>query len=64
MSKKHIGKPLLSNPIEPYPGLTVSDLNRYLPALQKVDDIDMTIDSMHDGVLVPKGSPSLDGFLT
>ena len=43
MNKKHIAKPLLSNPIEPYPGLTVSDLNRYLPALQKVNDIDYYI---------------------
>ena len=59
MSKKHIAKPLLSNPIEPYPGLTVSDLNRYLPALQKVDDIDMTIDSMHDGVFLTDGLEGL-----
>ena len=59
MSKKHIAKPLLSNPIEPYPGLTVSDLNRYLPALQKVDDINMTIDSMHDGVFLTDGLEGL-----
>ena len=56
MNKKHIAKPILSNPIEPYPGLTVSDLNRYLPALQKIDDIDIEqlmtdrAESFHDGM--------------
>ncbi len=50
MAEKESTNPLFSNPLETYPGLTVSDLNRYLPALQKADDIEMTIDNMHDGV--------------
>jgi len=33
--------PLFTNPLEPYPGLSVNDLNRYLPAVRKADEIAM-----------------------
>ena len=59
MTEKESTNPLFSNPLEAYPGLTVSDLNRYLPALQKVDDIEMTIDTMRDGVFLTDGLEGL-----
>ena len=40
MAEKESTNPLFSNPLEAYPGLTVADLNQYLPALQKTDDIE------------------------
>ena len=46
MAKKESTNPIFSNPLEAYPGLTVADLNQYLPALQKTDDIEMTLDTM------------------
>ena len=45
MAEKESTNPLFSNPLEAYPGLTVADLNQYLPALQKTDDIEMTLDT-------------------
>ena len=50
MAEKESTNPLFSNPLEAYPGLTVSDLNQYLPALENTDDIEMTLDTMRDGV--------------
>jgi len=44
--------PLFSNPLEPYPGLTINDLNRYLPAVQTAEDINMTPDSMSEGLFL------------
>ena len=43
MAEKEPTNPLFSNPLEAYPGLTVSDLNQYLPALENTDDIEMTL---------------------
>ena len=43
-------EPLFVNPLETSKGLTVNDLNKYLPALQRVDDLKMTKDEMRDGV--------------
>ena len=43
-------EPLFVNPLEASKGLTINDLNKYLPALQRVDDLRMTKDEMKDGV--------------
>ncbi len=51
--------PLFTNPLEPYPGLTVDDLNRYLPAIRKADDIAMTPDTMEEGLFL---ADALDGL--
>ena len=51
--------PLFTNPLETYPGLTINDLNRYLPAIQTVDDISMTSDQMKEGLFL---STCLDGM--
>ena len=59
MAEKEPTNPLFSNPLEAYPGLTVSDLNQYLPALENTDDIEMTLDTMRDGVFLTDG---LDGL--
>ena len=51
--------PPFTNPLETYPGLTINDLNRYLPAIQTVDDISMTSDQMKEGLFL---STCLDGM--
>ena len=43
-------EPLFVNPLEASKGLTINDLNKYLPALQKVNDLSMTKDEMRDGM--------------
>lgn len=47
---KDSANPLFFNPLEPYVGLSISDLNRYLPAIQKVEDLQMTTDQMYEGL--------------
>ena len=59
MAEKESTSPLFSNPLKAYTRLTVSDLNRYLPALQKADDIEMTVDTMRDGVFLSDGLEGL-----
>jgi len=59
MAEKESTNPLFSNPLEAYPGLTVADLNQYLPALQKTDDIEMTLETMHDGLFLTDGLEGL-----
>ena len=34
--------PLFTNPLETYPGLTIDNLNKYLPAIRTVEDITLT----------------------
>ena len=51
--------PLFANPLEPYKGLSIADLNRYLPALQTADDIKMTADNMHEGIFLADGLTGL-----
>ena len=51
--------PLFTNPLEPYPGLSVDDLNRYLPAVRKADEIAVTIDTMEEGLFL---ADALDGL--
>ena len=45
-------EPLFTNPLEAVRGLTINDLNKYLPAVQKVEDISMTSDQIKDGVFL------------
>jgi len=51
--------PLYANPLEPYEGLSIADLNRYLPAVQTADDIQMTADNMKDGIFLTDGLTGL-----
>ena len=51
--------PLFANPLEPYKGLSISDLNRYLPAVQTADDIRMTSDDMREGIFLADGLTGL-----
>ena len=44
----------LSNPMETFPGLTIDDLNRYLPAIRTVEDISITKDNMQEGMFLTK----------
>ena len=52
-------EPLFSGPIETVSGLSINDLNKYLPAIQKVEDLYMTSDQMKDGVFHGLGSEGL-----
>ncbi len=47
--------PLFVNPMETSKGLTINDLNKYLPALNAVDDLRMTKDEMRDGLFLGLG---------
>lgn len=47
------------NPLETYPGLNIDDLNKYLPAIRTVEDINMTIEKMFEGMFLSK---CLDGI--
>jgi site-specific DNA-methyltransferase (adenine-specific) len=51
--------PLFANPLEPYEGLSIADLNRYLPAIQTADDIHMTADNMREGIFLTDGLTGL-----
>ena len=52
--------PLFANPLEPIWGLSVSDLNRYLPAIQTVHDIRMTSNAMQEGLFLADGLAGLE----
>ena len=52
-------EPLLVNPLETSKGLTINDLNKYLPAIQKVSDLKMSKDSMRDGIFHGMGIEGL-----
>ena len=52
-------KPLFVDPLEVSTGLSIDDLNKYLPAIQKVVDLKMTVDKMKDGVFLGQ---ALDGL--
>ena len=45
-------EPLFTNPLEAVRGLSVNDLNKYLPAVHKVADISMTPEKMQEGVFL------------
>ena len=44
--------PLFMNPLEPVAGLTINDLNKYLPAVMKPEEIVMTGDTMFEGLFL------------
>ncbi len=48
--RQESSNPLFFNPLEPYVGLSISDLNRYLPAIQNADEVNMTADKMQEGI--------------
>ena len=52
-------KPLFVDPLEVSTGLSIDDLNKYLPAIQKISDIKMTADKMKDGVFLGLGLSGL-----
>ena len=52
-------EPLFINPFEASKGLTINDLNKYLPAVQTIKDLKMSKDEMRDGLF---HGASLDGL--
>ena len=53
-------EPIFENPLENFPGLTINDLNRYLPAIQSIKDISITLDNMKEGLFLSEGLKLLD----
>ena len=53
-SMKKIKTYQFNNPMETFPGLTIDDLNKYLPAIQTVEDMPMNNESMKDGLYLTK----------
>ena len=45
-------EPLFKSPIESNDGLSIDDLNKYLPAINKIEDLSMTANQMRDGVFL------------
>ena len=52
-------EPLFSGPMDAVSGLSINDLNKFLPAIQKIEDLYMTADQMKDGVFLGLGSKGL-----
>lgn len=50
---------LFTTPLEPYPGLTIQDLNRYLPAVRKVAEMSLSPEAMHEGLYLGDGLEGL-----
>ena len=53
-SMKKIKTYQFNNPMETFPGLTIDDLNKYLPAIQTVEDIPMSNESIKEGLYLTK----------
>ena len=45
--------------METFPGLTINDLNRYLPAMQTIKDVEMDAQNMKEGMFLAN---CLDGL--
>ena len=58
MSKK-LNINSLNSPTEPFPGLSIDDLNKYLPAIQTVEDMSMIDKKIKEGMFLTK---CIDGF--
>ena len=58
-SPNKANSPLFSNPMETFPGLTIDDLNKYLPAIRTAEDMVMTNENMAEGMFLTK---CLDGL--
>ncbi|MBC8216355.1 MAG: hypothetical protein H8E64_07600 [Candidatus Marinimicrobia bacterium] len=54
--------PLFAHPLEVSSGMTVSDLNRYLPAIRGADDIQMEKDQMREGLFHVDGAKGLENL--
>ena len=52
-------EPIFNNPLDSSPGLTINDLNRYLPAIQTLEDLSMSADEMKEGLFLSEGSRGL-----
>ena len=52
-------EPIFDNPLGNSPGLTINDLNRYLPAIQTTEDISTSTDNMKEGLFLSEGSQGL-----
>ena len=52
-------EPIFNNPLDSSPGLTINDLNRYLPAIQTLEDLSMNADEMKEGLFLSEGSIGL-----
>mgnify|MGYP000619127801 FL=1 len=57
--KKEAFNPLFINPLEAVSGMTVSDLNRYLPAVRQENEIKMTRNQMEEGLFLADGVKGL-----
>jgi len=51
--------PLFQNPLEPYPGITIADLNRYLPAVRALEELDMKEGALEEGLFLGDGAAGL-----
>jgi len=58
-SPQNINSPLFTNPLETFPGLSIDDLNKYLPAIRTVEDMSFSIDQKEEGLFLAK---CLDGL--
>ena len=58
-TSKKVNTSLFNNPMETFPGLTINDLNRYLPAMQTIKDIKMDAQNMKEGMFLAN---CLDGI--
>ena len=58
MSKK-LNINSLNSPTEPFPGLSIDDLNKYLPAIQTVEDMSMIDKKIKEGMFLTR---CIDGF--
>lgn len=56
---ENINSPLFTNPLETFPGLSIEDLNKYLPAIRTVEDMSYSPDKMEEGLFLAK---CLDGL--
>ncbi len=58
-ASKKVNNSLFNNPMETFPGLTINDLNRYLPALRTIKDVQMDAQNMKEGMFLAN---CLDGL--
>ncbi|MFL2983323.1 MAG: DNA-methyltransferase [Candidatus Neomarinimicrobiota bacterium] len=45
---------MYNNPMEAFPGLSIDDLNRYLPAIQTVEDMSTFKEALREGIFLSK----------
>ena len=60
---KKVNTSLSNNPMETFPGLTINDLNRYLPAMQTVKDVKMDAQNMKEGMFLANCLDGLKNYL-